>query len=200
MFIWDLDETIIIFHSLLTGTFSSRFGKVTAGSPLIWLFTPMKYKLELITLWQQLISPTNQFEPPSKWNCSLCQWLMLICLRLQHFGYRYLWVPSFSIFTRWLFCLSALLFLFTTHQGCLATPACCGMIDSQQGPLHNRQAADSGWTVVRFLVLARDPCFEFSWSPCGLTQGCARLVGVWERRFCSVQPLAGHACFFFFLF
>uniref|UniRef100_A0AAQ4RAR3 Eyes absent homolog n=1 Tax=Gasterosteus aculeatus aculeatus TaxID=481459 RepID=A0AAQ4RAR3_GASAC len=27
VFIWDLDETIIIFHSLLTGTFSSRFGK-----------------------------------------------------------------------------------------------------------------------------------------------------------------------------
>uniref|UniRef100_A0A8C2HEV8 Eyes absent homolog n=1 Tax=Cyprinus carpio TaxID=7962 RepID=A0A8C2HEV8_CYPCA len=25
--IWDLDETIIIFHSLLTGTFSTRFGK-----------------------------------------------------------------------------------------------------------------------------------------------------------------------------
>uniref|UniRef100_A0A8C1SQF8 Eyes absent homolog n=1 Tax=Cyprinus carpio TaxID=7962 RepID=A0A8C1SQF8_CYPCA len=27
VFIWDLDETIIIFHSLLTGTFSTRFGK-----------------------------------------------------------------------------------------------------------------------------------------------------------------------------
>lgn len=25
---WDLDETIIIFHSLLTGTFASRYGKV----------------------------------------------------------------------------------------------------------------------------------------------------------------------------
>uniref|UniRef100_A0A8C5BBZ1 Eyes absent homolog n=1 Tax=Gadus morhua TaxID=8049 RepID=A0A8C5BBZ1_GADMO len=27
VFIWDLDETIIIFHSLLTGSFSTRFGK-----------------------------------------------------------------------------------------------------------------------------------------------------------------------------
>ncbi|XP_039299321.1 eyes absent homolog 2 isoform X2 [Nilaparvata lugens] len=29
VFIWDLDETIIIFHSLLTGTFASRFSKDT---------------------------------------------------------------------------------------------------------------------------------------------------------------------------
>nr|XP_033696904.1 eyes absent homolog 2-like [Tursiops truncatus] len=28
VFVWDLDETIIIFHSLLTGTFASRYGKV----------------------------------------------------------------------------------------------------------------------------------------------------------------------------
>uniref|UniRef100_A0A6Q2XP60 Eyes absent homolog n=1 Tax=Esox lucius TaxID=8010 RepID=A0A6Q2XP60_ESOLU len=27
VFVWDLDETIIIFHSLLTGSFSTRFGK-----------------------------------------------------------------------------------------------------------------------------------------------------------------------------
>ncbi|XP_069035507.1 eyes absent homolog 2 [Lepisosteus oculatus] len=27
VFVWDLDETIIVFHSLLTGTFASRFGK-----------------------------------------------------------------------------------------------------------------------------------------------------------------------------
>lgn len=27
MFIWDLDETIIIFHSLLTGSFASRYSK-----------------------------------------------------------------------------------------------------------------------------------------------------------------------------
>ncbi|XP_021918340.1 eyes absent homolog 2 isoform X3 [Zootermopsis nevadensis] len=27
VFIWDLDETIIIFHSLLTGTFATRYGK-----------------------------------------------------------------------------------------------------------------------------------------------------------------------------
>lgn len=39
------------------------------------------------------------------------------------------------------------------------------------GPLHNRQAADKGRTVVHFLVLAGDVCFEFSRSPCGLTQG-----------------------------
>lgn len=28
IFLWDLDETIIIFHSLLTGTFAQKFGKV----------------------------------------------------------------------------------------------------------------------------------------------------------------------------
>jgi hypothetical protein len=28
VFIWDLDETIIIFHSLLTGSFATRYGKV----------------------------------------------------------------------------------------------------------------------------------------------------------------------------
>ena len=28
VFIWDLDETIIIFHSLLTGNYATRFGKV----------------------------------------------------------------------------------------------------------------------------------------------------------------------------
>lgn len=39
------------------------------------------------------------------------------------------------------------------------------------GPLHNRQAADEGRTVVHFLFLAVDLCFEFSRSPCGLTQG-----------------------------
>ncbi len=29
VFIWDLDETIIIFHTLLTGTYSSRYNKVS---------------------------------------------------------------------------------------------------------------------------------------------------------------------------
>ncbi|XP_078362362.1 uncharacterized protein LOC144646591 isoform X6 [Oculina patagonica] len=32
IFIWDLDETIIIFHSLLTGTFASKFGKDAPNS------------------------------------------------------------------------------------------------------------------------------------------------------------------------
>ncbi len=27
IFIWDLDETLVIFHSLLTGSFAQRFGK-----------------------------------------------------------------------------------------------------------------------------------------------------------------------------
>ncbi|XP_065336966.1 eyes absent homolog 2-like isoform X1 [Cloeon dipterum] len=31
VFIWDLDETIIIFHSLLTGSYATRFGKDTNG-------------------------------------------------------------------------------------------------------------------------------------------------------------------------
>lgn len=28
VFVWDLDETIIIFHSLLTGTYGNKYGKV----------------------------------------------------------------------------------------------------------------------------------------------------------------------------
>ena len=30
VFIWDLEETIVIFHALLTGAFAQRFGKVCA--------------------------------------------------------------------------------------------------------------------------------------------------------------------------
>jgi len=32
VFVWDLDETIIIFHSLMTGSYASRFGKDVPGS------------------------------------------------------------------------------------------------------------------------------------------------------------------------
>ena len=28
VFIWDLEETIVIFHALLTGSYAQRFGKV----------------------------------------------------------------------------------------------------------------------------------------------------------------------------
>lgn len=67
------------------------------------------------------------------------------------------------------------------------------------GPLHNRQAADKGRTAVRFLVLAGNLCFEFSRSPCGLTQGWWEFESSVSDRF---SPSAGHACscFFFFLF
>lgn len=37
VFVWDLDETIIIFHSLLTGTFAARYGKDTETSVRIGL-------------------------------------------------------------------------------------------------------------------------------------------------------------------
>lgn len=40
VFVWDLDETIIIFHSLLTGTFASRYGKVRIHFAI--LFFPKK--------------------------------------------------------------------------------------------------------------------------------------------------------------
>lgn len=29
VFIWDLDETIIIFHSLLTGSYAAKYSKVS---------------------------------------------------------------------------------------------------------------------------------------------------------------------------
>lgn len=38
VFVWDLDETIIIFHSLLTGTFASRYGKVRIDFVFLSLF------------------------------------------------------------------------------------------------------------------------------------------------------------------
>ncbi|XP_063315519.1 eyes absent homolog 2 isoform X1 [Pelobates fuscus] len=37
VFVWDLDETIIIFHSLLTGTFATRYAKDTTTSVRIGL-------------------------------------------------------------------------------------------------------------------------------------------------------------------
>ncbi|XP_028667680.1 eyes absent homolog 2 isoform X1 [Erpetoichthys calabaricus] len=38
VFVWDLDETIIIFHSLLTGTFASRFSKESAKAVSLGLW------------------------------------------------------------------------------------------------------------------------------------------------------------------
>lgn len=38
VFIWDLDETIIIFHSLLTGSYAQRYGKVSTCSLLKEIF------------------------------------------------------------------------------------------------------------------------------------------------------------------
>ncbi|XP_070194885.1 eyes absent homolog 1-like [Littorina saxatilis] len=37
VFVWDLDETIIIFHSLLTGSFAQRYGKDPPGSVALGL-------------------------------------------------------------------------------------------------------------------------------------------------------------------
>lgn len=37
VFVWDLDETIIIFHSLLTGTFATRYGKDTTTAVRVGL-------------------------------------------------------------------------------------------------------------------------------------------------------------------
>lgn len=43
VFIWDLDETIIIFHTLLTGRFATKFAKVS-----LWvLFSHTKYLYEI---------------------------------------------------------------------------------------------------------------------------------------------------------
>lgn len=34
VFVWDLDETIIVFHSLLTGSYAQKYGKVCYPSLL----------------------------------------------------------------------------------------------------------------------------------------------------------------------
>lgn len=39
VFVWDLDETIIIFHSLLTGTYAQRYGKVRSHLPTFYMTT-----------------------------------------------------------------------------------------------------------------------------------------------------------------
>lgn len=31
VFVWDLDETIIVFHSLLTGSYAQKYGKVRSN-------------------------------------------------------------------------------------------------------------------------------------------------------------------------
>lgn len=65
----------------------------------------------------------------------MSQWSSACLTNSQRFGWPIqvhdLWGSSLSIFTHWLFCLSALLFLFIMHRGCLATPASCSVIDSQ---------------------------------------------------------------------
>lgn len=32
VFVWDLDETIIVFHSLLTGSYAQKYGKVRSSA------------------------------------------------------------------------------------------------------------------------------------------------------------------------
>lgn len=102
-------------------------------------------------------------------------------------------VSSLSRFTRWPFCLSALLFLFIMHGGCLATPARRGVIDSHRGPLHNRRTADKGrwgggqWCISWFWLGIR--VLNSHGSPRGTTQGW------WEIE----SGISGYACFFIFL-
>lgn len=102
-------------------------------------------------------------------------------------------VSSLSRFTRWPFCLSALLFLFIMHRGCLATPARRGVIDSHRGPLHNRRTADKGrwgggqWCISWFWLGIR--VLNSHGSPRGTTQGW------WEIE----SGISGYACFFIFL-
>lgn len=40
IFLWDLDETIIIFHSLLTGSYAQKFGKVclNVNKQKVWAY------------------------------------------------------------------------------------------------------------------------------------------------------------------
>ncbi|ELK02371.1 Eyes absent like protein 1 [Pteropus alecto] len=40
VFIWDLDETIIVFHSLLTGSYANRYGRTTSSLDPLGLMLP----------------------------------------------------------------------------------------------------------------------------------------------------------------
>lgn len=67
VFVWDLDETIIIFHSLLTGTFASRYGKVRIHfvSSLSFFFFPQHdslsswFVLGIVGAVYEVASPTK---------------------------------------------------------------------------------------------------------------------------------------------
>lgn len=57
VFIWDLDETIIIFHSLITGSFAGRYNKVREIIILLYF---------MIICWQlkHSLFPISYFRPP----------------------------------------------------------------------------------------------------------------------------------------
>lgn len=50
VFLWDLDETIIIFHSLLTGSYAQKYGKVTLSFP--WKKTYFCHAELSVGLWK----------------------------------------------------------------------------------------------------------------------------------------------------
>ncbi len=60
IFIWDLDETIIILHSLLTGTYAQRYQKVKHSNIFIDLimfsFRMLKQQCHLVYVLKKLFS------------------------------------------------------------------------------------------------------------------------------------------------
>ena len=197
MFIWDLDETIIIFHSLLTGTFSSRFGKVQWYDPSL-----CRLQLEVcavdnhtLTRGDYKIRGHGLARDPhdSKPVSSFFPWVRLCQSETRSKGWqpepspRPFWVSSRSIFTRWLFCLSALLFLFLMHRGCLATPACCGVIDNHRDLcITDRQLTRGGqrcaswfWPGIRVLNSHGPPA---GWHKADGSLRAAFLIGSAPRQ------------------
>jgi hypothetical protein len=60
IFVWDLDETIIILHSLLTGTYAQRYQKVKHSNIFIdfimFSFRMLKQQCHLVYVLKKLFS------------------------------------------------------------------------------------------------------------------------------------------------
>ena len=85
---WDLDETIIIFHSLLTGSFAQRYGKVSLQSYSVYLSSChifhaylfflhiyiKKNHLLLLILWKIISKQFFHFFPQIFPRSKICQY------------------------------------------------------------------------------------------------------------------------------
>lgn len=168
---------------------------------------PLSFTVSSSHFWQQLFmrqvgreSSSNKLVQPCFSQITLCfSDRVLIWLNSQRFDCSSqiydLWISSTSIFTRWLFCLLTLLFLFIMHQGCLATPASCSVIDSLRDLyITDRQLTRAGpWCVPCFWLRI---CVLNSHGP---PAGWHKADGSLRAAF-LISSAPGRPCMLLFLF